>query len=134
MFRISKKHTIALSAVGIAGLMSIGLLAAQADTGVTPTPTTTPVSSMSSDDTSLSSDDTATDVPSAFPDAPDDSDGRISGGHGSDDVNDAPDDSDGRVDDSDSDDDSYDDSGYDDSGYDDSDDSSDDSGHGSDDD
>ena len=36
-------------------------------------------------------------TPSTTPDAPDDSDGRVGGGQGSDDVNDAPDDSDGRV-------------------------------------
>jgi hypothetical protein len=35
-------------------------------------------------------------MPPTTPDAPDDSDGRVGGGHGSDDVNDAPDDSDGR--------------------------------------
>ncbi|WP_166785444.1 hypothetical protein [Cryobacterium cryoconiti] len=130
MFQIRTKHTIALSAVGIAGLLSIGLLAAQADTGVTPT---TPVSGVSSDDT-------ATDVPTplVFPgvtddvsDAPDDSDGRVGGGNGADDVNDAPDDSDGRVDDSGHDDsDAYDDSDDSDDSddYDDYDDS-DDSGH-----
>ena len=40
---------------------------------------------------------TATSPAMPTQDAPDDSDGRVGGGHGADDVNDAPEDSDGRI-------------------------------------
>ncbi|TFD29257.1 hypothetical protein [Cryobacterium lyxosi] len=113
MFQMTKKHTITLATLGLAGLMSVGVIAAQANTAPnvaaptsvsssSPVATGTPDAPDDSDGRVGSGngiDDQFDDVISSdVNDAPDDSDGRIGSGHGADDVTDAPDDSDGRVD------------------------------------
>ena len=113
MFQMKKKHTITLATLGLAGLMSVGVIAAQANTAPnvvaptsvsssSPVATGTPDAPDDSDGRVGSGngiDDQFDDVISSdVNDAPDDSDGRIGSGHGADDVTDAPDDSDGRVD------------------------------------
>ncbi|TFC30650.1 hypothetical protein E3O25_02945 [Cryobacterium sp. TMT1-3] len=93
MFQLTKKRTLTLATLGLAGLMSVGVIAAQANPG----PTLLAPTSISS----------STPAATNLPNTPDDSDGRVGSGHGiddqaddsmSNDVNDAPDDSDGRVD------------------------------------
>ncbi|WP_104199882.1 hypothetical protein [Cryobacterium sp. Y29] len=111
MFQMKKKHTITLATLGLAGLMSVGVIAAQANTAPnvvaptsvsssSPVATGTPDAPDDSDGRVGNGNDDQFDdaISDDVNDAPDDSDGRIGSGQGAADVNDAPDDSDGRVD------------------------------------
>jgi penicillin-binding protein len=80
-----RKTVISAAALAMTTALA-GFAYAAAPGGPTPT-----------DDTSVVSTVAPMTVSDDVNDAPDDSDGRIGGGHGADDVNDAPDDSDGRV-------------------------------------